>query len=314
MDDAVEQPLDALVLEGGAAEDRHDSPRERGLANHRAQVLEGNFLALAIAVEDRLVELADLLDQVAAPLRGDLDHVRGDRAFAVRHALVGVVVVDRLLRVEVHEADEVLLFADGDDDGHGVGAERVLHLADHGEEVRAGAVELVDEGDAGHVVFFGLAPDGLRLRLDAADAAEERDGAVEDAQRALDLGGEVHVAGGVNQVDAVVAPVAGGGGGGDGDAALALLLHPVHRRVAVVHVADAVGAAGVEEDAFGAGGLAGINVRHDADVADSFKRHFSGHRKTPAIKTLRRQKRDDETILTQLLCGQGVTTLSDGIV
>ena len=171
----------------------------------RAQILEGNFLALAIAVEDRLVELADFLDEVPAPVRGDLGHVGGDRAFVVRLALVGVVVVDRLLLEEVHEAGEVLLFADRDDDGRGVGAEGLLHLPHDGEEVRAGAVELVDEGDAGDVVFLGLAPDGLGLRLDAADAAEERDGAVEDAERALDLGGEVHVAGSVNEVDAVVA-------------------------------------------------------------------------------------------------------------
>jgi hypothetical protein len=37
------------------------------------------------------------------------------------------------------------------------------------------------------------------------------------------LQGEVHVAGGVNDVDAVVLPLAGGGGGCDGDAALLLL-------------------------------------------------------------------------------------------
>ena len=61
-------------------------------------------------------------------------------------------------------------------------------------ELRADAVELVDEADARDVVPVGLAPDGLGLRLDAGDAVEHGDGAVEHAQRALDLDGEVDVA------------------------------------------------------------------------------------------------------------------------
>ena len=64
-----------------------------------------------------------------------------------------------------------------------------------------------------------------------------------------------------------VAPEAGGGGGGDGHAALLLLHHPVHRRGAVVHLADLVGLAGVVQNALGGRGLAGIDVGHDADVA-----------------------------------------------
>ena len=65
----------------------------------------------------------------------------------------------------------------------------------------------------------------------------------------------------------VVAPEAGGRGGGDGDAALLLLLHPVHRRGALVDLADLVVDARVVEDALGGRGLARIDVRHDADVA-----------------------------------------------
>ena len=57
-------------------------------------------------------------------------------------------------------------------------------------------------------------------------------------------------------------------GGRDGDAALLLLLHPVHRGGAVVDLADLVVDPGVEEDALGRRGLAGVDVRHDADVAD----------------------------------------------
>ena len=83
---------------------------------------------------------------------------------------------------------------------------RSLDHVDAAVELGAGAVELVDEADAGHVVAVGLAPDRLGLRLDAGDAVEHRNRAVEHAQRALDLDGEVDVPGGVDDVDDVVRP------------------------------------------------------------------------------------------------------------
>ena len=73
---------------------------------------------------------------------------------------------------------------------------------ERGEEVGAEAVHLVDEADAGHAVLVGLAPHRLGLGLDAGDAVEHGDGAVEHAQRPLDLDGEVDVAGRVDDVDA----------------------------------------------------------------------------------------------------------------
>ena len=115
--------------------------------------------------------------------------------------------------------------------------------------------------------LFGLAPDGLGLRLDAGDRVEHRDRAVEDAQRPLHLDGEVDVAGRVDDVDPAVAPLAGGGGAGDRDAALLLLDHPVHDRGALVDLADLVGPAGVIEDPLGRRGLARVDVGHDPDVA-----------------------------------------------
>ena len=78
--------------------------------------------------------------------------------------------------------------------------------------------------------------------------------------------GEVHMARGVDDVDAMVAPLAGGRGRRDRDAALLLLLHPVHDGRALMDLADLVRNPGVEQDAFSRSGLAGIDVGHDADV------------------------------------------------
>ena len=55
------------------------------------------------------------------------------------------------------------------------------------------AVHLVGEDDAGDAVAVGLAPDRLGLRLHAGHRVEQRDRAVEHAERALHLDGEVHV-------------------------------------------------------------------------------------------------------------------------
>src|SRR3989449_5510422 len=63
----------------------------------------------------------------------------------------------------------------------------------------------------------------------------------------------------------------------DGDAALALLLHPVHDRCTVVHLAHLVGNAGIEKDALRSRGLAGIDVRADADISVTVDGSLAGH-------------------------------------
>ena len=161
--------------------------------------------------------------------------------------------------------------------GTALRAEALLDHLDAAPEVGAGAVELVDEAEARHAVPVGLAPDRLRLGLDAGHAVEHDDRAVEHAQAALDLDGEVHVPGRIDDVDAMIAPEGGRRGGGDGDAALLLLRHPVHRGCALVDLADLVDLLGVEEDPLGDRGLAGVDVGNDADVARAGERNLACH-------------------------------------
>ena len=144
-------------------------------------------------------------------------------------------------------------------------------------EVGPDPVHLVDEGDAGHAVLVGLAPDGFGLRFNARDGVEDGNGPVEHPQRPLHLDREVDVAGGVDDVDGGIAPFAGGGGGGDGDATLLLLLHPVHDGRAFVDLTHLVGAAGVVEDPLGRRRLARVDVGHDPDVADRLQRNDACH-------------------------------------
>ena len=183
-----------------------------------------------------------------------------------------VLVDERLHADQVDDAAELVFGANRQLDRDGVALQLACSICDERLlEVGADAVHLVDEADARHAVLVGLAPHRLRLRLDARHGVEHGDRAVEHAQRALDFDREVDVAGRVDDVDAVIAPEAGRRRGRDGDAALLLLLHPVHDGGAFVHFADLVGDAGVEQDALGRRGLAGIDVGHDADVPRAFE-------------------------------------------
>src|SRR5690606_9110711 len=184
----------------------------------------------------------------------------------------------------VDDAVETVLRADRHLHRHRVRAQARLQLLDDLVEVGAGAVHLVDERKARHLVLVGLAPHGLGLRLHAADRAQHEHRAVEHAQRTLDLDGEVDVPGGIDDVEAVLPhglvharPERRGGGGRAGDAALLLLLHPVHRGGSVMDFADLVADTRVEQDALGRGGLAGIDVGHDAEVAVTLDGSGAGH-------------------------------------
>ena len=269
VDDRVEQGLDALVLERGAAQDRVELGGERRAADGRLQQLGGDLRAVEVGLGELVVAVGQRLDHLGAGSSSDVDEVGGD-------LFDRVVLTDRGLAAphegavadQVDDADEVALGADRHLQHEGRRAEALTDRLDAEVEACTGAVELVDEAHARDAVLVGLTPHRLGLRLDTGDTVEHGDRTVEDAQVALDLDGEVDVPGGVDDVDLVVFPPAGRRSRRDRDATLLLLLHPVHRGAAIVDFTDLVRDTGVEEDAFGRRGLAGIDVRHDADVAD----------------------------------------------
>jgi hypothetical protein len=85
------------------------------------------------------------------------------------------------------------------------------------------------------------------------------------------------VAGGVDQIEVVVIPLAGSRGGSDGDAAFSLLLHPVHGGSAFMNFADLVRPAGVKQHTFGHRRLTRINMGNDSDVPDALKVNRARH-------------------------------------
>ena len=272
VDDRVEQRLDALVLEGRAGQDRRDRRVERRRAQGALEHLgRDRVLVGEVRLEQLVVVVGDRVDQLVVVLLGLLEQLGRDLA----HVHLDPEVVgpdDRAHLDEVDHAAEVLLLAERELNRHRPRAEAVDHRLHGCEEVRAGAVHLVDEGDARHLVAVGLPPDRLGLRLDARDRVEHGDGTVEHAQAALHLDRKVHVPGRIKNVDTKIAPGRRRRSRGDRDAALLLLLHPVHDRGALVDLAHLVGAAGVVEDPLGRGRLARVDVGHDPDVADVLER------------------------------------------
>jgi hypothetical protein len=272
VDHRVEQRLDALVLEGRAEDDRRQRVGERAGAKRALDHLgRDERLVGQVGLRQLVVVLGDRVDQevvVLLRLLGELGRDLPDRELLAQVVLIG----DRVHLDEVDDAAVVLLLADRELDRDRVGAELVDHRLDRGEEVGAGAVHLVDERDPRHLVLVRLAPDGLGLRLDAGHGVEDGDRAVEHAQAPLHLDRKVHVPGRIDNVDPMVAPLRGRRRRRDRDPALLLLRHPVHRRGALVDLAHLVGAAGVVEDPLGRRGLAGVDVRHDPDIADAVQR------------------------------------------
>src|SRR5690606_16324057 len=123
---------------------------------------------------------------------------------SIGRALVFFNTVDGLHLHQVHMTLEVIFRTDGKLNRNRGVAQAVLDLTDDAQEVGAGAVHLVHVDDTRNAVLVGLTPYGLGLRLNAGSAAEHHDRTVQHAQGTLHLDGEVHVAGGVDDVDAIL--------------------------------------------------------------------------------------------------------------
>src|SRR6185437_13405811 len=100
---------------------------------------------------------------------------------------------------QVDDALECVGLSDRDLDRHSRGAKALEDAVEAEVKVSAELVHLIDEADARDVVLGGLTPDGFRLGFDAFLAIEDGYRAVEDAKRAFHFGGEIDVAGRVDE-------------------------------------------------------------------------------------------------------------------
>ena len=288
LDNRIEQALHAPVLEGRAAEHGLNFGGDGAQAQAGDDVLGIEVAAVQVFLGQGFIGLGSGLHHFLAPFLCAGQKRSGDLLVLELHPLRLVVPEDGFHLDEVDQTMKIGFGSDGDDDGNRVGLEAVHHHLAHTKEIGAHAVHLVDEGQARHLVLVGLAPDGLRLWLHAAHGVVDHDCTVENAHGTLDLDGEVHVARGVDDVDAMgreivfhARPEGRGGCRCDGDAAFLLLLHPVHGGSAVMDFAQLVVDPGIEQYALGGGGLAGIDMRGDADIAIAFYGRVASHDDLP---------------------------------
>ena len=276
----VEQTLNALVAVGTAAQHGRHRHLDRPFSDRLLELVlcDGPAFVHDALLEDGVVEIRRLFHQLPARVRSRVLHIGRYLLRLNGDTVVVGGIVERLHGDEVYYTSEIALAAYGEHDGHRVGVQSVVHHFDRIVKVRSVDVHFVDESDAGHLVGVGLTPHVLGLRFHAAFGAEHRDRSVQHSQAALDFNGKVDVSGSVDDVDLMTFPHGGSSSGSDGDPPFSLLLHVIHNRCAVVHLAEFARHARIEQDALGRCGLAGVDVSHDADIPDLVKCKVALHK------------------------------------
>ena len=264
--DAVQNGLNALVLQGGACQHGYEAVVEGPDPEAAFDVRGAEVVAFEILVSKLVVHLGHGLDHLLALRLGRFEKVGRDVYGLFFGSKILGLVDDRLHRDQINNALELLLHADRQLDDH---RPRPESLADHvhaAPEVGSGPVQLVDKADTRDRVAIRLSPDRLRLGLDARNAIEDDDRTVQDAQAALDLNSEVHVPGRIDDVDSVIVPEARCSCGSNRNAALLLLGHPVHGGRALMDLTDLVDLLRIEKDPLGDRGLPSVDMGNDSNV------------------------------------------------
>ncbi len=197
----------------------------------------------------------------SGPRRRDLLH---DGLEEGVHALVRVglgVVDDPALQRRAVDHGEVGLLVGG-----AQFEEEVEGLVERSMRIGVGAVDLVDDHDGAQTQAQRPHEHVAGLRHGALVGVHQQQDRVDHGEHPLHFAGEVGVAGRVDDVDEVAAPLHRAVLGPDGDAALALQVVAVHDPLfdALVLAEDPGG----PEDGVDQRGLAVIDVGDDGDVAD----------------------------------------------
>ena len=149
-----------------------------------------------------------------------------------------------------------------------MGRQEPLNLRQHASRVRALAVGFVQEEQRRNPLLLQGLEEGLRMGLHAFNGADHHHCRVQRPQGTLHLGGKIHVAGGVNEVDGRIPPVKADAGGLDGNTPALLYGQIIGVGRALVHTADATDGPGMHQQLLGKGRLARVHVGKDADVSD----------------------------------------------
>jgi hypothetical protein len=135
--------------------------------------------------------------------------------------------------------------------------------------IRPGPVTFIDESQSRNPVTIHLTINGNGLGLDSANGTKNQDRSVQYTKGALNLNREIHMPGGINNIDVMSLPDTMGSGRRDRNASLFFQLHGIHLGTDTILTPDLMNGKysfGVVQDPFGQGSLAGIDMSADADV------------------------------------------------
>src|SRR5262249_27648907 len=169
---------------------------------------------------------------------------------------------------QIDHASDLVLRADRDLGRHDVVAEGALQRPDRAEEVRALAVEHVDEDESSQTLPVAALPEPLRVHLDPQRGVPDDHRRVDDAQRSDRIRDEARLPGRVEQVDLAVEVLEGGHGGADRHLSRLLVGLEVRNGGTILDAAEAVGHPGLEQHRLVERGLTRAPMAYEGDVPD----------------------------------------------
>jgi len=152
----------------------------------------------------------------------------------------------------------------------GPGSQPFLHHLHRPEKIGPYPVHLVDEGDSRHPIFIGLMPDRLRLGLYPPHCVKKGHCAIQHPQASLHFDGEIHMAGGIDQVNLIPLPWS--------VVTAEVMVMPRSCSWCIQSMTASPSWTSpilwdrpeVVEDPLGNRGLAGVDVRHDPDCCEFY--------------------------------------------
>ena len=166
----------------------------------------GELLSLEVALQERIVAGNDLLHDLFVHLVFVGGDIVGERLDVV--ASVGVVFV-RLLGQHVGDTVECRFLAQRQLDRQESRTEGRVQLGEHVLEVGPMLALTGDEHHPWQVAIDALAPCRMTADLESVGSADDQDGQIGHGKGGVDLGLEVGVPRGVEQIDAVALAVTG---------------------------------------------------------------------------------------------------------
>ena len=174
----------------------------------------------------------------------------------------------RLHRHQIDDAAEGFLFADRQLHGHDRAAEGGPQGLERPLEAGALAIEAVEDDDARDAQLLGGRPDLFGRTSTPGDGVHDHQRGIRDAQRRARVAQEIRHPRRVDEVDLVLVPLDVGEAAGEGVLAGDFFFVVIGDGRPVVHAAEAVDGAGVEEQRGNQLRLPGAAMTDQGDISD----------------------------------------------